>query len=143
MSGRILGRLKKHEYRPYVAVPHFSLSAVLASSTLLVSPVSAQQKQQSQQDGSSAADAVAESQSKAAAEERTDQRALPNSQPGTSNDRLFNLLPNFLTLENARQRPPLTPDQKFKVVARGSFDYVIYPWYGLLAGISQAQSSEA
>jgi hypothetical protein len=61
---------------------------------------------------------------------------------GTSKDRLFYTLPNFLTLENANQVPPLTTGEKFKVVARSSFDYVEYPWYGFLAGISQAQNSE-
>jgi len=60
----------------------------------------------------------------------------------TSNDRLFFTLPNFLTLENAGQVPPLTTGEKFKVVARGSFDYVQIPWYGFLAGISQAEDSE-
>jgi hypothetical protein len=97
-------------------VPRFFLSAIVASSTLLVSPVSAQQ---------------------------ADAAASGTSQLATSNDRLFNLLPNFLTLEDAGQRPALTTGQKFNVVARGSFDYVIFPWYGLLAGISQAQNSEA
>ncbi len=52
-------------------------------------------------------------------------------------------MPNFLTLENAGHVPPLTASQKFKVVARSSFDYVQFPWYGLLAGISQAENSEA
>jgi hypothetical protein len=61
---------------------------------------------------------------------------------GTSNDRLFFTLPNFLTLENAGQVPPLTAKQKFKVVARGSFDYVQFPWYGFLSGISQWEDSE-
>jgi hypothetical protein len=61
---------------------------------------------------------------------------------GTSNDRLFFTLPNFLTLENADKVPPLTATQKFKVVGRSSFDYVQYPWYGFLAGISQAENSE-
>jgi len=67
----------------------------------------------------------------------------PGQTNGTSNDRLFFTLPNFLTLENAKQVPPLTTGQKYKVVARSSFDYVQYPWYGFLAGISQAQNSEA
>jgi hypothetical protein len=62
--------------------------------------------------------------------------------PGTSNDRLFFTLPNFLTLENAGKVPPLTSKQKFAVVTRGSFDYVQYPWYAFLSGISQAQDSE-
>lgn len=61
---------------------------------------------------------------------------------GTSNDRLFYALPNFLTLENAGQVPPLTTGEKFKVVARGSFDYIQIPWYAFLAGIGQAQNSE-
>jgi len=61
---------------------------------------------------------------------------------GTSNDRLFYALPNFLTLENVNQVPPLTTGQKFNVVVRSSFDYVQYPWYGFLAGISQAENSE-
>jgi hypothetical protein len=61
---------------------------------------------------------------------------------GTSKDRLFFTLPNFLTLENANQVPPLTAGQKYKVVVRSSFDYVQYPWYGFLAGISQAENSE-
>jgi hypothetical protein len=60
----------------------------------------------------------------------------------TSKDRLFYALPNFLTLENSGHVPPLTAGQKFKVVARSSFDPVQYFWYGFLAGISQAQNSE-
>jgi hypothetical protein len=61
---------------------------------------------------------------------------------GTSKDRLFYALPNFLTLENAGQVPPLTTGQKFRVVFRGSFDYIQIPWYGFLSGISQAENSE-
>jgi hypothetical protein len=64
-------------------------------------------------------------------------------QSGTSNDRLFFTIPNFLTVENAHEAPPLTVGQKFKVVARSTFDYVEFPWYGVLAGISQAENSEA
>jgi hypothetical protein len=66
----------------------------------------------------------------------------PNQIEGTSKDRLFFTLPNFLTLENANLVPPLTTGQKFKVVARSSFDYVQYPWFGFLAGVSQAENSE-
>ena len=61
---------------------------------------------------------------------------------GTSNDRLFYTLPNFLTIENAKQIAPLSAKEKFKVVARSSFDYVEYPWYGFLAAVSQAENSE-
>lgn len=61
---------------------------------------------------------------------------------GTSNDRLFYTLPNFLTLQNTRQLPPLSTKDKFKVVALGTFDPVEYPWWGVLAAIDQAQNSE-
>lgn len=67
----------------------------------------------------------------------------PKSANGTSKDRLFYTLPNFLTLETADQVPPLTTSEKFKVTAQSSFDPVEYFWYGALAGISQAQGSEA
>lgn len=66
------------------------------------------------------------------------------SQPeGVSKDRLFYTLPNFLTLENSGPVPPLSTKEKFKVVTKGSFDYVLVPWYAFLAGLSQAQNSEA
>jgi hypothetical protein len=74
----------------------------------------------------------------------SDQTSQPQSgqpQSGTSKDRLFFALPNFLTLESGRL-PPLTPKQKFAVVARGSFDYIQIPWYAFLSGINQAEDSE-
>jgi hypothetical protein len=61
---------------------------------------------------------------------------------GTSKDRLFFALPNFLTLENAGKLPPLTTGQKFKVVAQGSFDPIQIVWYAALSGLSQAENSE-
>jgi len=61
---------------------------------------------------------------------------------GTSKDRLFFALPNFLTVENGVNVPPLSTGQKFKVVTRSAFDYIQIPWYAALAGISQAQNSE-
>lgn len=61
---------------------------------------------------------------------------------GTSKDRLFYALPNFLTLENSAHVPPLTTKQKFDVVTRGAFDPVQLPWYAFLAGIAQADNSE-
>jgi hypothetical protein len=68
--------------------------------------------------------------------------ATGDSTKATSNDRLFFALPNFLTLENSAHVPPLTAGQKFKVVARSSFDPVQFVWYGFLSGISQAENSE-
>jgi hypothetical protein len=69
-------------------------------------------------------------------------KSAANDESGTSKDRLFFALPNFLTLENAGQVPPLTAGQKFKVVAQGSFDPIQIVWYAALAGVSQAENSE-
>jgi hypothetical protein len=69
-----------------------------------------------------------------------------NGQPpasGTSKDRLFFTLPNFLTLENGGNAPPLTAAEKFKVTARDTFDPVEFAWYGAQAGISQAEDHDA
>src|SRR5262245_49665444 len=43
---------------------------------------------------------------------------------GSSNDRLFWTLPNFLTVENMDHVPPLTARQKFSIVSRTSLDWV-------------------
>lgn len=61
---------------------------------------------------------------------------------GTSKDRLFFTLPNFLTLENAGEVPPLTVREKFGTTARTAFDPVEFFWYGALSGLSQAENSE-
>src|SRR5580700_11373719 len=75
-------------------------------------------------------------------ENEQDKNKGQSENSGTSKDRLGFVLPNFLTVENAGKIPPLTAKQKFAVVARGSFDWAQYPWYGFLAGISQAENSE-
>jgi hypothetical protein len=65
------------------------------------------------------------------------------SNPANNPDnRLFWALPNFLTVENASQIPPLTSKEKFALVAKGTFDPVEYPYFAFLAGISQAENSE-
>ena len=61
---------------------------------------------------------------------------------GTSNDRLFYALPNFLSLQKGQKLPPLTAKDKFKVVALGTFDPIQFPWWGLLSAIGQAEDSE-
>jgi hypothetical protein len=63
-------------------------------------------------------------------------------QTGTSNERLFWVLPDFYLIENVQSLPPLSTGAKFKVCARSSFDYIEYPVYGMLAGISLTENSE-
>ena len=68
--------------------------------------------------------------------------AAPALSKSTSNDRLFFALPNFLSVEDTAAAPPMTAAQKFHVTARSAFDPVNFVWFGLLAGMSQAQNSE-
>lgn len=69
------------------------------------------------------------------------QQAGQGKVAGTSNDRLFYTLPNFLSVQN-QQLPPLSVKDKFKVVALGNFDFIQYPWWGLISAISQADNGE-
>jgi len=122
--------------------PQIHLGAIGITTLFLALPALAQQDQAREQQP---APAQQQSQPTAAGKDdknKDDKNKTQVEQSGTSKDRLFFTLPNFLTVENAGQVPPLTTGQKFKVVTRSSFDYVEFPWYGFLSGISQAENSE-
>jgi hypothetical protein len=70
-----------------------------------------------------------------------DDKKDSNQQTLGSNDRLFYALPNFQSVDTTEQLPPLTVGQKFKLQARSQFDYFEIPWYGILAGFSQARNT--
>src|SRR5260370_18776958 len=59
-----------------------------------------------------------------------------------SNDRLFFVLPNNLTVENEDKVPRLSSGGKFKLVAKNAFDPAIYPFIGFIAVVGQAQNSQ-
>jgi hypothetical protein len=80
-------------------------------------------------------------------ERATSQQITPSAQEsqqkesGTSNDRILWTMPNFLTVEDADKIPPLTPGQKFMLVARGVFDPFEFVLVGFAAGLGQASNS--
>lgn len=130
-----------------------SLIAVL----LLSLPASAQQNgqqgtQQTQSPGSEQAAQQASSSNPDApiqvqpGQKRTDNQNNENHSQGQAttpeNDRLFGVLPNYLTVENQARVPPLTSGGKYRLVAKNAFDPVIFPFIGFLALVSQAQNSE-
>lgn len=125
--------------------PPIHFCAILIATLLLPLPSLAQQDQTpAQQQAPSSQQQSSPPRSQQQGEPgKDDKNKSQVEQTGTSNDRLFYTLPNFLTVENVGQIPPLSAGQKFEVVARSSFDWVEFPWYGLLAGISQAENSEA
>jgi hypothetical protein len=59
---------------------------------------------------------------------------------GTVNDRIFEVMPNYGTVENAKDLPPLSTGQKFRLATAGVFDWGSYPFNGILAGIAQAKN---
>jgi hypothetical protein len=119
---------------------------IVIAALLPAFPTPAQQQPQPQQPPTQqqapAAGATSQTESQPKEKSKEEENKRQEEQTGTSNDRLFWTLPNFLAVENASHIPPLTSGQKFKVVARSSFDYVEYPYYAFLSGISQAENSE-
>lgn len=59
---------------------------------------------------------------------------------GTVNDRIFEVLPNYGTVETAKTLPPLTSGQKFRIATASVFDWAAYPFNGALAAIAQAKN---
>jgi hypothetical protein len=60
---------------------------------------------------------------------------------GTVNDRIFEVMPNYGTVESANELPPISSGQKFRLATAGVFDYFTFPFIGALAAIDQANNS--
>jgi len=73
--------------------------------------------------------------------EKEQQNAQHENETGVSKDRIFWTMPNFLTMENADNIPPLTAGQKFKVVGRSLIDPSEFVLIGVVAGLGQASDS--
>ncbi len=59
---------------------------------------------------------------------------------GTTNDRIFAVLPNYGFVAGSKALPPLTSRQKFRLATAGVFDWAAYPFNGVLAAIGQAKN---
>ena len=119
------------------------VGALLIGVLILVAPASAWQ-----QDTPSPAPASSDLQP-AKTRDGKEERDKPNAtvgksklekETGTINDRIFEVLPNYRTVENAKELPPLTIGQKFRLATAGVFDWGSYPFNGILAGIEQARN---
>ncbi len=71
--------------------------------------------------------------------EKEQQNVQHENETGISKDRIFWTMPNFLTMENADNIPPLTAGQKFKVVGRSLIDPSEFVLIGFVAGLGQGQ----
>jgi hypothetical protein len=119
----------------------FTLHAMVISTLLFAFPLPAQQNPPPAETTSQGQTKPEEKNGEKSDPAIQEQKA-PNQEQSPKNDRLFFVLPNYLTVENTGKIPPLTTGQKFKLVALGTFDPVEYPYVGVLAGISQAENSD-
>jgi hypothetical protein len=58
------------------------------------------------------------------------------------NDRMFYVMPNYLTVDGQSQVAPVSWKDKFSMAAKGSFDPYEFTIIGIVAGIRQAQNSD-
>jgi hypothetical protein len=79
----------------------------------------------------------------------SDPQAQPQPQTlapdtGTSKDknRVFGVLPNYTSVEGASAARPITSRDSFRMAALDSFDPMVYPLFGFIAGVGQAQNSD-
>jgi hypothetical protein len=57
------------------------------------------------------------------------------------NDRMFFVMPNYLTVENQSQIAPISWKEKFAITAKGAFDPYEFAIVGVLSGIRQAENA--
>jgi len=58
------------------------------------------------------------------------------------NDRMFYVMPNYLTVDGQSRVPPVSWKEKFAMAARGSFDPYEFTIVGIVSGIRQAENSD-
>jgi hypothetical protein len=73
-------------------------------------------------------------------QEATVGKSKLEKETGTVNDRIFEVLPNYGTVENAKELPALRSSQKFRLATAGVFDWAAFPFNGVLSGIAQAKN---
>jgi hypothetical protein len=56
-------------------------------------------------------------------------------------DRMFYVMPNYLTVEGQSQVPPISWKEKFAITAKGTFDPYEFGIVGIVAGIRQAENA--
>jgi hypothetical protein len=66
----------------------------------------------------------------------------PNEDPKKSkDDRMFYVMPNYLTVDNESQVKSISWKEKFAITAKGTFDPYEFVVVGVVAGIRQAENS--
>ncbi|HKV27298.1 MAG TPA: hypothetical protein VJN90_03355 [Candidatus Acidoferrales bacterium] len=119
--------------------PIVSLLLTLIALLVFASPILAQQ----QQPPSSAPSAQQTPKTQAATgdQEKKKKKSDLEKETGTVNDRIFEVMPNYGTVETALELPPISSGQKFRIATASVTDYFTYPFIGFLAALDQAHNS--
>ena len=59
---------------------------------------------------------------------------------GTDKNRIFGVIPNYTSVEGTEGIKPITTGDSFKMAALDSFDPMVYPLFGFIAGVSHLQN---
>lgn len=121
-----------------------SILPILIAVAILGSPARAQQPSPPPAPSSPAAQANGTQDQKPDQTPKKPDEAVGKSkleqETGTVNDRLFDVLPNYGTVESSENLPPLRSGQKFRIATASVFDWAAYPFNGALAAVAQAKN---
>lgn len=67
--------------------------------------------------------------------------SAPDNAAKKKDDRMFYVMPNYLTVDNEAEVKPISWKEKFKITAEGAFDPYEFCIVGIVAGIRQADDS--
>jgi len=71
-----------------------------------------------------------------------DQTPPPDSDNEKRPDRMFGVLPNYTSVENGANVPPIGSKQMFVMASYSSFDPYVFPFVGVVAAVAQLTNQE-
>jgi hypothetical protein len=63
----------------------------------------------------------------------------PAPQPPPANSRIFGVMPNYATADDAASLPPLSTEGKFHMAALYAFDPYVYPFVGVISAVGRGE----
>jgi hypothetical protein len=139
----------KMAFRPLIHNPdslrlRLLLSLAMLTSLLLIAlPAFCQESQESSSASPAAPSAQSETGDQSPARNSSKDQNSPTQQETakSKNDRMFYVMPNYLTVDNESEVKPVTWKEKFSMTAKGSFDPYEFVVVGVLSGIRQAENT--
>jgi hypothetical protein len=117
--------------------------ATVAAFLLLALPVFSQETQKQPPSGSAASTAEANPAGQSSAQnnpkDQTNQASKTTEKK--KSDRMFYVMPNYLTVDNQSQVPSINWKEKFSITLKGTFDPYEFVIVGVVAGIRQAEDA--